>query len=199
MNFLAHVYLSPPTADARLGSLLGDFVKGPVDAAGYNAEITAAIRLHRAIDTFTDAHPVVLASKARISPARRRYAGILVDIFYDHFLASGWDDHHHAPLEHFSVEVYAELRMHRHPVPERFAAMAAHLVSDDWFGTYRSIAGIDTTLARMSRRLRPDAPIRDAVIELEDNYDALREDFRAFIPDLRAAVAVRIAASTRAD
>jgi acyl carrier protein phosphodiesterase len=195
MNFLAHVYLSPPTSDARLGSLLGDFVKGPVEQAGYNAEITAAIRLHRAIDTFTDAHPVVLASKARISPARRRYAGILVDIFYDHFLATGWDDHHDAPLEHFSVEVYDALRTHRHPVSERFAAMASHLVDDDWFGTYRSIAGIDTTLARMGRRLRPDAPIRDAVIELEANYEALREDFRAFIPDLRAAVAVRIAGS----
>ena len=75
MNFLAHLYLSPPTPDALLGSLLGDFVKGPVERAGYNAEITTAIRLHRAIDTFTDSHPIVLASKARISPARRRYAG----------------------------------------------------------------------------------------------------------------------------
>ncbi len=199
MNFLAHVYLSPPTADARLGSLLGDFVKGPVDHAGYNAEITAAIRLHRAIDTFTDAHPVVLASKARISPLRRRYAGILVDIFYDHFLAAGWDAHHAAPLDDFAATVYDELRTARHPVPERFSVMAARLVSDDWFGSYRSIAGIDTTLARMSRRLRPDAPVRDAVVELEANYEALRDDFRRFIPDLRTAVATRLAAGAPTD
>src|SRR3954464_15580437 len=86
MNYLAHLYLSAPTEDAWLGSLLGDFVKGPLDGR-YSQHITSAIALHRKIDTFTDAHPVVLRSKSRISAARRRYAGIMIDMFYDHFLA----------------------------------------------------------------------------------------------------------------
>lgn len=189
MNFLAHLYLSPPTPDARLGSLLGDFVKGPVEAAGYNAEIAAGIRLHRRIDTFTDAHPVVAGSRARIEPPLRRYAGVLVDVFYDHFLAADWAEHHDASLAAFSRGVYAELERTAHPVPEHFAGMVRHLVRDDWFGAYATIDGIDLTLRRMSRRARPGNPLGDGAAALARAYDGLREDFRAFLPKVRAFAA----------
>ena len=97
MNYLAHLYLSDPSEDAWLGSLLGDFVKGPLDDR-YSEEVTRAIVLHRKIDSYTDAHPVVLNSKSRVSTQRRRYAGIMVDMFYDHFLAKHWREFHAEPL-----------------------------------------------------------------------------------------------------
>lgn len=189
MNFLAHLYLSPPTADARLGSLLGDFVKGPVERAGYNTEISAAIRLHRAIDTFTDAHPAVLRAKARMPGQRRRYAGILVDIFFDHYLARDWTAHHPATLASFAAEVYASLEAPGHALPARFDSMVSHMIRHDWLGSYRRIEGIETALDRMCRRMTRGAEaLQGSAEELVRNYDALQADFAAFFPDLRTYV-----------
>jgi len=100
-----------------LGSLLGDFVKGPLDRgeiiSRYGAEVTRAIALHRKIDSYTDAHPVVSMSRSRVSSNRRRFAGVMVDIFYDHFLARNWEEFHDVPLARFTDEFYAIL-MRRH-------------------------------------------------------------------------------------
>lgn len=189
MNFLAHLYLSPPTPDALLGAMLGDFVKGPVEHSGYNPEIAEAIRLHRAIDTFTDAHPVVLASKARISPARRRYAGILVDVFYDHFLARDWQRFHHEPLERFAATTYRALCGTTQPLPERFGGMLPHLVAGDWLTSYRDLGGIHLALDRMSRRVRPGNPLLGSAAELERQLPAFEADFLTFFGELRIWVA----------
>ena len=195
MNFLAHLYLSPNTPDALLGSLLGDFVKGPVERAGYGHEIATAIRLHRAIDVFTDSHPGVAAAKARVSPARRRYAGILLDVFFDHFLARDWESLHHEPLEAFATRVYADLQGSRQPVPEAFARMLPFLVSQDWLTSYRALAGIDAALRRMSRRLTHGAPLADAVVELDRNYASFETAFREFFPEAVAFARTRTAAA----
>ena len=192
MNFLAHLYLSPPTPDALLGALLGDFVKGPVEHAGYNPEITAAIRLHRAIDTFTDAHPIVLASKARISPARRRYASILVDVFYDHFLARDWRRFHPEPLERFAASTYLALSGTTQVLPDRMAHMLPHLVAGDWLTSYRELDGIHLALDRMSRRVRPGNPLLGSAAELEAQLPAFEADFHAFFEQLRGWVAADI-------
>ena len=189
MNFLAHLYFSPQTPDALLGSLLGDFVKGPVDRAGYNAEIAAGIRLHRAIDTFTDSHPVVLASKARISPARRRYAGILVDIYFDHFLARDWAQFHDEPLYRFAASTYRALSAATQPLPEGFARMLPHLVAGDWLTSYRSLDGIRVALDRMSHRARPGNPLLGSADELEHQLPAFEDDFRRFFAQLRRRIA----------
>ncbi len=190
MNFLAHLYLSPPTPDALLGSLLGDFVKGPVEHAGYNPEITAAIRLHRAIDTFTDSHPIVLASKARISPARRRYAGILVDVFYDHFLARDWHRFHPEPLDRFAASTYQALLGTTQVLPDRLAHMLPHLVTGDWLTSYRDLDGIHLALDRMSQRVRPGNPLLGSAAELEAQLPAFETDFETFFGELRAWVAI---------
>ena len=125
MNYLAHLYLSEPNEEAWLGSLLGDFVKGPLDGR-YNDDITRAIALHRKIDSFTDAHPVVLQSKSRVSAGRRRYAGIMIDMFYDHFLAKYWHEFQDEPLGEFSARIYAILdQRQRHPAQARRVQRAA--------------------------------------------------------------------------
>lgn len=182
MNFLGHLFLSPATPDDWLGSLLGDFVKGPIENAGYNAVISRAIRLHRAIDTFTDAHPQVRQSKQRISAERRRYAGVMMDLFYDHFLARYWNEFHDEPLPQFAQRVYTALESTPHPLPERFLLMRPYFIQQDWLNTYRDIEGIDATLNRMSRRLSRGEPLRASTNELRQNYEQLESDFRAFIP-----------------
>lgn len=182
MNYLGHLFLSPAGDDALLGSLLGDFVKGPI-AGRYPEPVARAIALHRRLDSFTDSHPAVRLSKSRISAPRRRYAGIMVDLFYDHFLARCWAQFHPEPLSLFCVRVYEILDRRRDELPERLQIMAPNMARWDWFGSYAEIESIYTALDRMSQRLRRENPLIDSANELLENYAALESDFRAFLPD----------------
>src|SRR5215470_16904307 len=130
VNFLAHAYLARGTDRAILGGVMGDFVKGPLEGR-YDAELTRALSLHRRIDSYTDAHDVVRRSRRRVSPDRRRFAGILVDMFYDHFLARLWEEYCDIPLEQFTAHVYAVLREHRALLPERLQQVAARMADSD--------------------------------------------------------------------
>ena len=183
MNYLAHLYLSGPSDDALLGSLLGDFVKGPLDGR-YSADITRAIALHRKIDSFTDAHPVVLQSKSRISPARRRYAGIMIDMFYDHFLAKYWHEFQDEPLGEFSAKIYAILGQRHAMLPERLQQMAPHMAQWDWLASYADVRSIHTALDRMGRRLKRENRLLNSADELLEHYAELEADFRAFMPQV---------------
>ena len=185
MNYLAHLYLSEPTEDAWLGSLLGDFVKGPLDER-YGEEVTRAISLHRKIDTFTDAHPVVLHSKSRISPQRRRYAGIMIDMFYDHFLAKYWSEFHDEPLAVFTARIYSMLGRRHAILPDRLQRIAPFMTRGDWLGSYADVGSIHTALDRMGQRLTRENRLLNSAEELVENYAGLEADFRAFLPDLRA-------------
>ncbi len=183
MNYLAHLYLSEPHEEAWLGSLMGDFVKGPLDDR-YGSEITRAIDMHRKIDVFTDAHPVVLQSKSRISAGRRRYAGIMVDVFYDHFLARHWKDFHDVPLAEFSGRCYQALERNYTILPERLQRMAPMMKQWDWLGSYADIGSIYTALDRIGQRLKHENRLMNSADELVENYTPLEADFRAFLPDV---------------
>jgi acyl carrier protein phosphodiesterase len=166
-----------------LGALMGDFVKGVLDER-YPAAITRALSLHRRIDTFTDAHPVTAASRSRISPQRRRFAGIMVDLFYDHFLARHWDEHAREPLDAFTARVYALLQEHDALLPDRLRSIAPRMAQADWLASYAQLESIHAALDRMSLRLKRGNPLVGAGAELEANYAALEADFRTFFPDL---------------
>ncbi|MGQ0578465.1 MAG: acyl carrier protein phosphodiesterase [Betaproteobacteria bacterium] len=184
MNYLAHLYLSDPHEEAWLGSLMGDFVKGPLDGR-YGSEVTRAIAKHRRIDVFTDAHPVVLRSKSRMSAERRRYAGIMVDVFYDHFLARHWEDFHDEPLAEFTGRVYRVLARYRAVLPQRLQIMAPMMMQWDWLGSYADIGSIYAALNRMGQRLKRENRLLNSADELVANYAQLEADFRAFLPDVR--------------
>jgi len=183
MNYLAHLYLSEPHEEAWLGSLMGDFVKGPLDGR-YGSEITRAIAMHRKIDVFTDAHPVVVQSKSRMSTERRRYAGIMVDMFYDHFLARHWQDFHDEPLAEFTGRVYRVLERYHTILPERLQRMAPMMAQWDWLGSYADIGSIYAALNRMGQRLKRENRLMNSADELVGNYAQLEADFRAFLPDV---------------
>lgn len=185
MNYLAHLYLSESDDDVLLGSLMGDFVKGPLDGR-YGTGITHGIALHRKIDSFTDAHPLVHESKSRVSPERRRYAGIMVDMFYDHFLARHWPEFSEVPLAAFTLGVYELLARRREILPERLQRMATHMRETDWLGSYAEIESIHAALNNMGRRLKRENRLLDSADELERSYAGFERDFRAFLPEVRA-------------
>ncbi|WP_137887882.1 ACP phosphodiesterase [Pseudomonas sp. 2FE] len=184
MNYLAHLHLGGQQPAQLLGSLYGDFVKGPL-VGRYPADIEAAIRLHRRIDVFTDSHPRVLQAKARFPAERRRTAGILLDLFFDHCLALNWQDYADEPLAHFTSRVYQVL-LREPELPERLAFIAPRMAAQDWLGSYQEFAVLEQVLQGMRRRLSRPQLLDGALDELAALYQPLSEDFRQFYPDVQA-------------
>jgi acyl carrier protein phosphodiesterase len=187
MNYLAHAFLSRATPDLLAGGLLGDFVKGRTGLQQYRPTICAGILLHRAIDRYTDAHPSVQASCALISPARRRFAGILVDVFYDHFLARHWQRYSAQPLADFTQQVYATLLPDIASFPQRLQRMLPRMAADDWLASYAEIESVDAALHGITRRFQRfarAAVLADGVQELLHHYAALEQHFLDFFPEL---------------
>ena len=154
MNYLAHALLAGPDPALRVGGLIGDFIKGGLPG-GLPLPIAAGVALHRRIDTFADAHLAFRRSRARVSPERRRYAGVLVDMFYDHFLALHWARFSDEALEDFSAASYGLLAAHAHLLSDDYREVVAAMRAQDWLTSYRSAEAVGHALDRMSqRRLR---------------------------------------------
>jgi acyl carrier protein phosphodiesterase len=192
VNFLAHAFLSRATPALLIGGMLGDFVKGHEYEQRYSPAVRAGIHLHRRIDRFTDGHAVVHASRALISATRRRFAGILVDVFYDHFLARHWDRFCPEPLESFTARVYDTLWPHLGEFPERLQRILPWMRADDWLASYAEIESVDAALHGITRRFAryPRAAVlADGVQELLAHYAAMERQFLEFFPELEAHVA----------
>ena len=183
MNFLAHAFLARDDVDLMVGSLMGDFVKGPLDGQ-HAPSITRGLILHRRVDTYTDSHVLVVRSRSRISSERRRYAGILIDLFYDHYLARYWSDYSTTPLNEFTATVYTSLLERLQLLPERLQRIAPHMAQTDWLGSYRSKEAVGEALHRIGTRFKRGNPLLGSIDELIGNYAELEEDFRAFFPDV---------------
>lgn len=187
MNYLAHLYLAEDSPESILGNLLGDFVKGRLDRT-YSPEIIRGIITHRKVDSFTDSHKLVLLSKRLISPRRRRFAGIIVDVSFDHFLARYWADYSSVELGFFTRRVYDLLKLYRDTLPEGLRSSIPRMSDEDWLGSYSRIEGVGAVLDRISRRFKRENGLKGSVEELESNYSALEDNFRAFFPELIAFV-----------
>jgi acyl carrier protein phosphodiesterase len=183
VNYLAHLYLSDGTPQSMVGSMLGDFVKGD-DYNGYSPDIRGAILLHRQIDIFTDAHPTHRRSKTRLDSRHRHTKGVLVDIFYDHFLARNWSEYTDSTLKEFTTLVYRALQAHMPILPPRLKRILPHMVTYDWLRSYRDMENIGHALSGLSRRLTRRNELAQGLEELQQNYDDLESDFREFFPQL---------------
>jgi acyl carrier protein phosphodiesterase len=183
MNYLAHLHLGGQRPAQLLGSLYGDFVKGPV-AGRFPDELAQAIQLHRSIDAFTDSHPLIKQSIARFPAERRRYAGIVLDVFFDHCLARDWAHYANVPLAAFTRRVYGVLAAEPE-LPERLARIAPHMAAHDWLGSYEEFAVLEQVLAGISRRLSRPEGLAGAMQELHDLYQPLSSDFAEFYPILQ--------------
>ena len=186
MNFLAHALLSGNAEADRVGGLMGDFIKGPLPA-GLPPDLASGVALHRAIDSFADRHPAFAASRARISPARRRVSGVLVDIFYDHLLARDWADHGPGSLDDYTSRLYASLHARSSLLPEKAREIAELMRTNDWLGSYRNVAAVGQVIDRMAiYRLRRANPLGGGIEEFLADTAGFEADFRAFLPDALA-------------
>jgi acyl carrier protein phosphodiesterase len=186
MNFLAHAFLAGDAEADRIGGLMGDFVKGPLPA-GLPPPLASGVALHRAIDSFADRHPAFIASRARISPLRRRVGGVLVDLFYDHLLARDWADYCAEPLDDYAVRLYAELDANTALLPERAREIADLMCRYNWLGSYRNVDAVGRAIDRMAiHRLSRVNPLGGGIEEFLADSDGFENDFRAFLPDAAA-------------
>lgn len=183
MNYLAHIYLADTSNTSLVGNFLGDFVKGNLKEQ-YPEQIMFGIKLHRKIDAFTDAHPIVLKSKRRLPQTFRRFTGIVIDILYDHFLAKHWKQFHTIPLQQFSYAFYKDLFKQLLLLPRPVQKLYPFMVQQNWLTEYETLPGIYRTFNRLSHRFSRVTPL-DQVQELQHKLlTDLEEDFHLFFHEL---------------
>ena len=188
MNFLAHFHLAWPDEGLVAGGLEGDYYKGPL-RGDLPQGLERGVRLHRAVDTYTDQHPLVIALRREFPPELRRYAGILIDLCFDHYLCKHWARFSATPLQEFTWEVYHLLARHEATLSRGSRNMLARMVEHDILGLYQSWDTVPASAARIGRRFRRSNPLLDVDGGLAGVRDALERCFLAFYPQVQAFTA----------
>lgn len=183
MNYLFHLFLAGSDPASKLGNLMGDFVKGPLDDR-YSPPITRGMRMHRSVDRYSHDHPVIRRSRQRLDPALRHTRGLLIDIFYDHFLARNWESLHSEPLEVFAAGVYTILQQYFSQLPHPMQKIVPRMIDGNWLVSYRDRQTIGIVLRRMESRLSRATCLSEADVELDRHYEGLQNDFFEFLPQV---------------
>lgn len=180
MNYLFHLYLSGDDPDILTGNFMGDFVKGRLGEI-HPPRLRLGLELHRGIDSFAHTDEHFNRSRLRIGEGFGLYRGILVDLFYDHFLATTWSERGNEPLAGYLRRVRRIVESRRSSLPERLQQILP-IIFEDMIPSYLEVEGVAAALARMSRRIRRTNPLAGGGAELIRHYEGLREDFRKFLP-----------------
>lgn len=186
VNILAHLAFSGDDPEIMAGNLMGDFVKGPL-AGRYPPRLTLGLELHRAIDSFASGHESFTRSKRLLDPFFGHYRGVLVDIYYDHFLAAEWEHYRVEPLHSFIARARAIALGFAHFMPGRLVQLLPPMF-DEWLPSYADTAGIGRVLCRMSARVGRPNPLALGEGELLRCHRELRGDFQQFHPALATFV-----------
>ncbi|TBR36205.1 MULTISPECIES: ACP phosphodiesterase [Dyella] len=184
MNHLAHALLAGDDEGLVLGGLMGDFVHGRLEDDMLPARVLDGIRLHRAIDVYTDAHPEVVAAKAMLPTPYRRYGGILLDMWFDHDLArdfARWSD---VPLADYSRRIHDLLHRHDDLLPDAMRRFRDYMDAHDLPAGYADPVELDRAFRGVSHRLTRANPVGTAMPVLAERDAGLRERFEAFFPQL---------------
>jgi len=187
LNYLAHSFLSGNDEELLVGNFIADSVRGS-QLQLYPEKIAQGIILHRQIDTFTDSHPVVQQTKERLRPNYRKYAGVIADIYYDHFLAINFDQYSDLGLANYTQHVYNSVQRHHAILPERVLYFLPYMIEQDWLLNYANLEGIRRSLTGLSRRTAFVSNMETAADELRKNYHLYLHEFNIFFPDLMAYV-----------
>lgn len=180
MNYLAHVIFGLPDVHLVAGSFLADHIKG--DVSKLPERFRAGVILHRKIDSFVDDHPIVFQSKQLISKSYRRYAGILVDIFYDYFLTKHWTKYTNFPFGEVSLFTSMAVNNYSELIPSTFMTAVKRLEKIHWLEAYGSVEGVRSSIARVSSRGRRKHLLEDADLELIKSYDLFEKHFLECMP-----------------
>jgi len=181
MNFLAHTYLSGCNEQIIVGNFMGDYVKGK-NYVHLPELIRKGILIHRDIDTFTDTHSITRRSRLRLVECYHKYAGVIVDIFYDHFLASMWLDYCSIPLREYVDRTYDLLKRNYKALPQGIKVWFPTFLENNWMLAYQKVEGIELVLDRMSANTSLPDHTSFAIEQLRGHYDAFQKDFQEFFP-----------------
>lgn len=184
MNFLAHIYLSGDNDLIKIGNFMADGIRGK-QFETYPYEIQKGILLHREIDTFTDAHPIFRESTKRLHENYHHYAGVIVDILYDHFLAKNWSTYSDEQLVHFVDRFYNSLYDNYTFLSAKTQDLMPYMIKQNWLLSYQTVAGIQNILTQMDRRTKNQSKMQFATNELLAHYDDFEIEFTKFFEDLR--------------
>jgi len=191
MNFLAHAHLSQENEDVIFGNFVADSIKGR-SYLKFRNDIIVGILLHRDIDSYTDRHEIVKNSKATVREYFGRYSGIVVDIYYDHFLARNWEYYHNDELTRYSTKVYLILAKRFLLLPARVKRILPFLIGQNWLSGYANLKDLKRVFNGMDRRTGYVSGMDKAVDVLEKNYDSLYLDFKEFYGELEEYAQQRI-------
>lgn len=183
MNFLAHLYLSFDQEQILIGNFIADFVKGK-EFEKYSPEIQKGIILHRKIDFFTDQHPIVKQSVKRLQSTQGRYASVLMDVFYDYFLAKNWKNYHIEELDFFAQNTYLSFQKNQEFLPEKLQKILPLMIQNNWLVNYANFEGIDKSLKSLAKRATFESQILNALQDFQNNIEDYAQDFAIFFPDL---------------
>ncbi|MBU3680881.1 MAG: DUF479 domain-containing protein [Flavobacterium sp.] len=184
MNFLAHIHLSGHNQWVQTGNFMADTVRGK-NYLHYPNEIQIGILLHRAIDTFTDAHPLFRRSTKRLHAHYHHYSGVIVDVFYDHFLAKNFQDYSDNSLANFTQDFYRFLENNSDSLTEKTKHMLPFMVQQNWLFNYQYTDGIARILVQMDRRIGRNTRMQDSIQELNQFYPEFQDEFRQFYTEIQ--------------
>ena len=186
MNYLAHLYLSGMNENIIIGNFIADHVKGKM-MLKFHPEIQAGIHLHRKIDGFTDSHPVFMSTCNRLYPGYKKYAGVIADMFYDHFLSANWERYSKESIDSFTSAMYRILMKHFFRLPVRTQQMLPFMAKNNWLKAYGTLEGIGRALSGLEKHRASFAShMGEAVHELETNYTKYKQEFETFFPEVKA-------------
>lgn len=183
MNFLAHAHLSNGDPQILVGNLIADSVKGK-SKYDFPATIRMGIDLHRKIDVFTDTHPVFKKSVEVIYEEKRRFSGVVMDIFYDHFLARNWSNFSSIPLDVFTIRAYHVLGRNFTLLPPRVKRILPYMMAQNWLNSYANLKDLKRIFYGMDRRTSFRSGMSDSVDLLQKHYTVLEHHFFTFYPEM---------------
>ena len=198
MKYLVHLYLAGDQPLRQLGSMMGDFVKGPVPST-YPAGIRLGLTLHRRIDSLSQISRNCRSSRRRIHPRFGHVRAIMVDIFYDHFLARDWHAYHAEPLEEYAARFYQVLQEQQRWLPPALASIAPRMIERNWLVAYRQKAAVERALKHLASRLSRPTLLGQGLGELELHEAGLREDFSRFMVEAAKKTTVLCAEFVQTD
>lgn len=184
MNYLAHIYLSGENDLLKIGNFMADSVRGK-QYLNYPEPIKNGIILHRSIDSFTDFHPIYRKSKHRLHAKYGHYSGVIMDIFYDYFLANNWTQFHPVPLEVYANDFYDLLRNNESIITEKTRSMLPHMIENNWLVSYATKEGLEKILYMMDYRTKHRVAMYEAITELNVYYSEFESEFFDFFEELQ--------------
>ena len=183
MNFLAHLYLSGDDKDLILGNFIADMVKGK-QIEKFSPGIIRGIKMHRMIDEFTDSHKIVARSKTRLRSKYRHYSAVIVDMYYDHFLARNWKEYSDVSIDNFLNNAYNVLLRNYLLLPSKAQKILPYMISANWLVNYGDLERLQKNFEGLSRRTPFESGMENAVEDLIKNYNDFLSEFREFFPQL---------------